>query len=42
MFVLDQLNEYRLPKEQSARFKSVRDAAAKLDWEHLNQLLTAE
>ena len=41
MFVLDQLNDYRLPQEQSARIKAIRDAAAKLDWEKLNGLLTS-
>ena len=39
MFVMDQLNDYRLPETHSARIKSIREAAAKLDWEKLNELL---
>ena len=39
MFVLESLEEYRLPDEEAARIKKVREAAAKLDWEALQKAL---
>ena len=39
MMVLEQLDEYRLPDEESARIKTIKDAAAKLDWEAIQKAL---
>ena len=39
MMVLDRLDEYRLPDEESARIKTIKDAAAKLDWEAIQKAL---
>ena len=40
-FVLDSLEEYRLPDDRIEQFKELRAALAKLDWEKLNALLNA-
>ncbi len=39
MMVLEQLDEYRLPDEASARIKKIREAVAKLDWESVQKAL---
>ena len=39
MFVLESLDEYRLPDEQAARIKKVREAVAKLDWDAVQSAL---
>ena len=41
MFVLDELDGYQLPDDQIDRFKAIRDAASKLDWEGLSRGLSA-
>ncbi|MBQ9479076.1 MAG: response regulator, partial [Selenomonadaceae bacterium] len=41
MFVLDELDGYQLPDDQIERFKEIRDAASKLDWEALSRELSA-
>ena len=41
MFVLDELDGYRLPDDQIERFKAIRDAASKLDWEAIARGLSA-
>ncbi|MBQ9480502.1 MAG: hypothetical protein IJU71_13240, partial [Selenomonadaceae bacterium] len=41
MFVLDELDGYQLPDAQIDRFKEIRDAASKLDWEALSRGLSA-
>ena len=40
-FILDQLDEYRLPDDQIERFKRIRVSASKLDWEELLRGLDA-
>ncbi len=39
-FVLEELDGYRLPESQTERFKTIREAASKLDWDGLNKLLS--
>ncbi len=38
-FVLNSLGEYRLPESEVEKYKQIKDAAAKLDWETINRLL---
>ncbi len=38
-FVLQNLEEYRLPEDESARYMEIKAAAENLDWEKINQLL---
>ncbi len=38
-FVLNSLGEYRLPESEVEKYKQIKDAAAKLDWETINSLL---
>ena len=40
-FILDQLDDYRLPADQIERFKAIGTAASKLDWEGLSRGLNA-
>ncbi len=37
-FVLQSLEDYRLPDEEKKKFKSLKDAAAKLDWDKIKEL----
>ena len=39
MFVFQSLDEYRLPNSEAERYKKIKEAAAKLDWETINSLL---
>ena len=39
MFVFQSLDEYRLPERESERYKKIKEAAAKLDWTTINDLL---
>ena len=39
-FVLESLEEYRLPDDQLERFKKLRAALSKLDWEEVREALT--
>ena len=41
MFVLESLDEYRLPDEEAARIKAIKAAVAQLDWDKVNSLLNA-
>ena len=38
-FVFESLDEYRLPKEEITRYMKIKNAAAKLDWEIIKELL---
>ncbi len=38
-FVLDSLAQYRLPREEQARYQALRQAAAVPDWERLKEVL---
>ena len=38
-FVLQSLEEYRLPDAEREKFKALKDAAAKLDWEKIKSLI---
>ena len=38
-FVMQSLDEYKLPEEEAKRYKQIKEAAAKLDWEKINELL---
>ena len=39
MFVLESLEEYRLPEDEEKRYQSIRTAIEKLDWEKAGQIL---
>ena len=39
MFVFQSLDEYRLPDYEAERYKQIKEAAAKLDWDTINKLL---
>ena len=39
MFVFQSLDEYRLPEEESEHYKKIKEAAVKLDWETINNIL---
>ena len=39
IFVLESLDEYRLPDDQLERFKRIRSAVSKLDWEAVQAAL---
>ena len=41
MFVLQSLDDYRLPENETDRYKQIKAAAAKLDWEKINALLNS-
>ena len=38
-FVMQSLDDYRLPDNEAERYKQIKEAAAKLDWEKINKLL---
>ena len=38
-FVIQSLEEYRLPSEETERFSAIKSAAEKLDWEKVLELL---
>ena len=38
-FVFDSLNEYRLPENETERYKKIKEAAQKLDWDEVKNLL---
>ena len=42
MFVIQSLEEYKLPDGEAERYKRLKDAAAKLDWTEINSLLNEE
>ncbi|MBR2179262.1 MAG: response regulator [Selenomonadaceae bacterium] len=39
MFVFQSLDEYRLPEGESERYKQIKEAASKLDWETIKSVL---
>ena len=39
MFIFQSLDDYKLPDNEAARYKQIKDAAAKLDWDTINTLL---
>ena len=39
MFVIQSLEEYRLPDGEREKFKVLKDAAAKLDWEKISKII---
>ena len=39
MFVIQSLDDYRLPKEESERYKQIKTAAMKPDWDKVKELL---
>ena len=39
MFVLESLEDYRLPEDEEKRYQSIRSAIEKLDWEKARQIL---
>ncbi len=39
MFVLESLEDYRLPEDEEKRYQSIRTAIEKLDWEKAGQIL---
>ena len=42
MFVFQSLDEYRLPESEAERYKKIKDAAAKLDWSKINEILNGD
>ena len=42
LFVFKSLDEYNLPKKEAERYKKIKEAAVKLDWEKINSLLDEE
>ncbi len=38
-FVFQSLDEYKLPKNKAELYKEIKNAASKLDWEKINELL---
>ena len=42
MFVFQSLDEYKLPESEVKRYKQIKEAASKLDWETINHLLNEE
>ena len=42
MFIFQSLDEYKLPDKEAARYQEIKDAAAKLDWVKINELLKTE
>ncbi len=40
MYVLESLEEYRIPEEETERYKKIRQAIGKPDWEKLMELLS--
>ena len=38
-FIFQSLDEYKLPEEEAKRYKQIKEAAAKLDWEKVNLIL---
>ena len=39
MFVFQSLDEYKLPDDKAEIYKQIKEAAAKLDWTKINELL---
>ena len=39
MFVFQSLDDYKLPETESERYKQIKEAASKLDWDTINKLL---
>ena len=39
MFVIQSLDDYRLPKEEIERYQKIKSAAMKPDWEKVRELL---
>ena len=39
MFVFQSLDEYRLPDTENEKYKKIKSAAEKLDWETVNKVL---
>ena len=39
MFIFQSLDEYQLPENEIEHYRQIKDAAAKLDWEKINELL---
>ena len=39
MFVFQSLEDYRLPESELDRYKKIKDAASRLDWDKINNLL---
>ena len=39
MFIFESLDDYRLPEDKAEQYKQIKEAAAKLDWEKINDLL---
>ena len=39
MFIFQSLDEYRLPENKSEKYKQIKDAASKLDWAKVNELI---
>ena len=42
VFIFQSLDEYKLPDNAAKRYKQIKEAAAKLDWEKINSLLNEE
>ena len=42
MFIFQSLDEYKLPDDEAKRYKQIKEAASKLDWEKINTLLNEE
>ena len=42
VFIFQSLDEYRLPERESARYKQIKEAASKLDWETITGILEEE
>ena len=39
MFIFQSLDEYKLPENEIERYKQIKEAASKLDWTKINELL---
>ena len=42
MFIFQSLDEYRLPENETKRYKNIKEATTKLDWTLINSLLNEE
>lgn len=41
MYVLESLEEYRIPEDEAERYEQIRQAASEPDWGKLRELLSA-
>ena len=41
-FIIQSLEEYKLPEEEGQRYRRIKEAASKLDWTEINKILKEE